>query len=78
MLKFLPFLVVAAVLVGLFNYTPFKREVAYKLGISGDTTQSCCDVNTLSKTGEFDESASMAFFNNDMVRIFTKSNIIII
>jgi hypothetical protein len=67
MLRFLPFLVVAAVIVGLFNYLPLKREIVYKLGISGDTTKSCCDAETLSKSGEFDEYAKEAIFNNESI-----------
>lgn len=66
MLRFLPFLFVAAVIVGLLNYTPVKRELAYKLGISGDTTQSCCDANNLSN-GDFDESANYAMFNSEVI-----------
>lgn len=66
MLRFLPVLALIAVLVALVNYTPFKREVAYRLGISGDTTQSCCDANNLSN-GNFDESANFAMFNNEVI-----------
>lgn len=67
MIRLLPVVVFVVLIVGAFNYTPLKREVAYKLGISGDTTASCCDVNSLSKTGDFDESASMAFYNNEII-----------
>ncbi len=66
MWRFLPVLAVFTVVIGLANYTPLKREVAYGLGISGDTTTSCCDVDTLSK-GEFDESANFAYFNNESI-----------
>ncbi len=66
MLRFLPVLLVIAVLVALANYTPLKREIAYKFGISGDTTTSCCDPNNLSK-GDFDESANFAMFNNEAI-----------
>lgn len=67
MLRFLPILLIIIVLLGIINFTPFKRELVYKLGISGDTTTSCCDVNTISKTGEFDESASTALFNGEVI-----------
>jgi len=67
MLRFLPFLVVAAVIVGLFNYLPLKREIVYKLGISGDTTKSCCETDTLTKSGEFDEYAKEAFYNGESI-----------
>ena len=66
MVRFLPVIVVIAVIIGVLNFTPVKREIAYKLGISGDTTTSCCDVSSLSK-GEFDESANFAYFNGEAV-----------
>lgn len=65
-MRFLPVLLIAAALAALLNYMPVKRELAYRLGISGDTTNSCCDVNNLSK-GEFDEDANFAMFNNEAV-----------
>lgn len=67
MLRFLPVLVAVAVIVGLLNYLPVKREIAYKLGISGDNTLSCCDAGNLSKTGNFDESANVAFYEGQVV-----------
>ena len=67
MLRFLPIVAVIAVLFGVLNYTPVKREIVYRLGISGDTSQSCCDVSTISKTGEFDESAAFAYFNGEEI-----------
>ncbi len=67
MLRFLPVLVILAALVGVLNYTPVKRELAYKLGISGDTTESCCDLTNLSATGEFNEQENTAFFNNEPI-----------
>lgn len=67
MLRFLPVLFIVTLLAGIVNYTPLKREIVYKLGISGDITQSCCDVNSLSKTGGFDESASFAYFNGEAI-----------
>lgn len=66
MLRFLPFLFVAALVVGLLNYMPLKRDLAYRLGISGDTTQSCCDPNNLSN-GDFDEGANFAMFNGEVI-----------
>ncbi len=67
MLRFLPLLMIAAVLVALVNYVPLKREIVYRLGISGDNTLSCCDAEHLSKTGDFDESASVAIYDNEEV-----------
>ena len=66
MLRFLPALFIIAVIVGVLNYTPVKREIAYKLGISGDTTTSCCDADHLGN-GEFEETANLAFFENQLV-----------
>lgn len=67
MLRLLPIFIIAAILVALVNYLPVKRELAYRFGFSGDTTKSCCDVNNLSKTGDFDESASVAFYDNQVI-----------
>ena len=66
MARFLPVLVIIALIVGIINYPPLKREIVYRLGISGDPTTSCCDANSLSK-GEFDESAKFAYFNNEPI-----------
>lgn len=66
MLRFLPLLVLAAVVGALANYTPVKREIVYKLGLSGDTSYSCCDVNNLS-SGQFDETANFAMFNGQAI-----------
>jgi len=62
------FFIIAALLFGLFQYLPIKREVLYKLGISGDPTASCCNVkDVLSSNGNFDESANIAFFDGQTV-----------
>lgn len=66
--RILPGLVLLILIAfGLFQIQPVKREVAYKLGISGDTTKSCCNLDSISKTGEFDESANLAVFNGDVI-----------
>jgi hypothetical protein len=67
MIKFLPVLVFIALIVGVINYLPVKRELFYKLGISGDLTKSCCDTASLSKTGNFDESAGIAFYDGQTI-----------
>lgn len=67
MLRFLPLLLIVTAIIAIVNFSPLKRELVYKLGISGDQTQSCCNVNELSQTGEFDESANIAFFNNEVI-----------
>lgn len=66
MVKFLPVLIFITLILGVINFTPLKREIVYRLGISGDTTKSCCDVNNLSKGG-FDESANFAIFNGEVI-----------
>lgn len=67
MVRFLPILLIILVVTALANYLPIKREIVYRLGISGDTTKSCCDVNSLSKTGNFDETASIALYDNEVI-----------
>jgi lipoprotein-anchoring transpeptidase ErfK/SrfK len=53
---------------GLFQIPSVKREVVYKLGISGDPTTSCCtESDVLNSNGDFDESASTAFFNGSPI-----------
>lgn len=65
--KFLPFLVLGVVLTVLF-YLPLKRIVFYGLHISGDSTSSCCNISDiLSSDGKFDETASVAIFNNQVI-----------
>lgn len=67
MVRFLPVLLIVAVFAALANYLPIKREIVYRLGISGDPTTSCCDVKNLSKTGNFDETANIAFYDNQVI-----------
>lgn len=65
--KFLPILILIVLALTINFYLPLKREVAYKLGISGDPTTSCCEVDKLSESGDFDESATTAIFNNQII-----------
>ncbi|MFH0937145.1 MAG: L,D-transpeptidase [Candidatus Daviesbacteria bacterium] len=66
--KFLPFLIITVLLVTVYFYLPLKRELAYKLNLANDPTTSCCDVADITKTsGTFDEAASIAIFNNQIV-----------
>lgn len=52
----------------IFNFQNIKRELVYKLNISGDPTASCCrEDQVLSSTGEFDEDASIAIFNSQII-----------
>lgn len=66
--RLLPVLFFVALIVSFFSYTPFRREIVYTLGISGDKTESCCNVeDILSSTGDFDENSKLAFFNNELI-----------
>ena len=64
MYKFLPIALIVAFAISAYFYLPFKRYLAYSLGISGDPTVSCCNVDEiLSSNGEFDEGAEVAIYN---------------
>jgi hypothetical protein len=68
MWKLLPVLFLAIFFTVAGTYTPLKREIVYRLGISGDKTTSCCDVSSvLSQNGNFDESASLAMYEGEEV-----------
>lgn len=67
--RILPLVLILILLVsGLYYYQPTRREMAYKLGLSGDPTLSCCDVaEVLKSSGEFDENAKIAMFNGEPI-----------
>lgn len=66
--KFLPILIIAGFLVAIFSYLPLKQQVFYKLGLSNDKTTSCCQVDEILKSsGNFDEDAAVAIFNNQII-----------
>lgn len=67
--RLLPALVIIGVLVFIvLNFQSIRREVVYKLGISGDPTTSCCsEEQVLAASGVFDESASLAIFNGEII-----------
>ena len=61
-------LIVIAVFYIVFNFQSIKRTLAYKFHISGDITTSCCKMADVEKSdGQFDESASVAIFNSQVV-----------
>lgn len=61
-------LVIALISFVALNFQSIRRELAYKLGFSGDNTTSCCSVDqALSSNGDFDENAAMAIFNNQVI-----------
>lgn len=66
--RFLPLLILIAILASSYFYLPVKRQIAYRLGISGDITTSCCSEEEILKSdGAFDEGASVAFFNGKII-----------
>lgn len=68
MLKILPVILLLVTLILGYSYIPIRREVAYLLNISGDNTSSCCNFTEIeSNSGEFNESASTAIFNNEVI-----------
>lgn len=68
MLKLLPFFLITVLLFTAFTYLPAKRYLAYKLGISGDITTSCCkEEEVVASTGDFDESANLAIFDGQII-----------
>ena len=61
-------LIIAAILYLSFNFQDIRRTIAYKLNIDGDPTTSCCKEEEIAKSdGNFDEGASMAIFNNQVI-----------
>ncbi|TSC88631.1 MAG: ErfK/YbiS/YcfS/YnhG family protein [Microgenomates group bacterium Gr01-1014_7] len=67
--RLLPVFIIIAVITFLaFNFQTIRRDLAYKLHISGDPTTSCCTVDqALKSKGEFDENASIAIFNSQII-----------
>lgn len=66
--KFLPLLIIVTLVFTLFNFTDLKRELVYKLNLDNDPTSSCCtEKEILSSNGDFDEGASQAIFNGQVI-----------
>lgn len=67
--RLLPLLLILATLsIVILNFQSIRREVVYKLNISGDKTTSCCSEEEILKSdGSFDESATTAIFNNQII-----------
>lgn len=67
--RLLPLLILIAVIsFAVFNFQTVQRTIAYKLNISGDQTASCCDEKAVAKSdGSFDENASVAIFNSQVI-----------
>lgn len=61
-------LLISAIIYITFNFQSLRRTIVYKLNISGDTTTSCCNADTVAKSdGKFDEDPSVAVFNNQVI-----------
>ena len=61
-------LIISALFYLAFNFQTIRRDIAYKLHISGDPTTSCCTIQqALSSNGDFDENASTAIFDNQII-----------
>lgn len=61
-------LIVILILYISFNFQSIRRTIAYKLHIAGDSTTSCCkESEVASSDGKFDENASMAIFNSQVI-----------
>lgn len=66
--RLLPLLAIFIVALVAYLYLPIRRELAYSLGISQDSTSSCCDESqVLSSDGNFDEFAEHAIFNDEII-----------
>lgn len=67
--RFLPLLLLLSLIsFALFNFQTIRRDLAYKLNISGDPTTSCCTAEAaLRQNGKFDEDASVAVFNSQVI-----------
>lgn len=67
--RLLPILIIAFIVSAVaINFQTIRREVAYKLNISGDITTSCCtEQQVLSSNGDFDENATTAIFMGQII-----------
>lgn len=62
------FLIIGLFTLLILNFQGLKRDLTYKLNLSGDPTLSCCSVDeVLSSNGKFDESASTAVFMSEII-----------
>ncbi|KKS12266.1 MAG: ErfK/YbiS/YcfS/YnhG family protein, partial [Candidatus Daviesbacteria bacterium GW2011_GWB1_41_5] len=66
--KFLPLVLLVVIIFIVFSYLPIRRVIFYRLGITNDSTTSCCSVEEImSSSGKFDEETAAAIFNNQVV-----------
>ncbi|MCL4366584.1 L,D-transpeptidase [Patescibacteria group bacterium] len=68
MYRFLPVVAVILIVVTFLCYLPFRAQILYTLKLTSDPTTSCCDVNqVLQSDGSFDENASVAIFDDQII-----------
>lgn len=61
-------LLITLIIFAAFNFQSIRRTLVYKLHISGDPTTSCCSIEqALRQNGKFDEDASVAIFNGQII-----------
>lgn len=61
-------LIIVAIIYVAFNFQTIRREIVYKFHISGDTTTSCCQEKAVIQSdGKFDDNASLAIFQNQVI-----------
>lgn len=67
--RLIPLLLLITLIIYLaFNFQSIRRTIVYKLNISGDLTTSCCEIDQVLKSdGKFDENASIAIFNSQVI-----------
>lgn len=68
-IRLIPLLLLIGVIIfTVLNFQSIRRTIVYKLNISGDLTASCCNEDMVAKsTGEFDEGATTAIFNSQVI-----------
>ena len=64
----LALILITLISFGLLQIQSVKREIFYKLGLANDQTTSCCsEEEVLKSSGDFDEGASIAIFNSEII-----------
>lgn len=70
MYKILPLFILLLLITALvgFFYLPAKQFIAYNFNLTPDAKAPCCKIDEVIKsTGVFDENASIAIFNNQII-----------
>lgn len=66
--RFLPIVFIFVVALTLYLYLPARRFIAIKLNLAAGPNPSCCTMeDVLHADGQFEESANLAIFNNEIV-----------